>query len=153
MASLSYDTLFPKQDATEKIIEDYLDHPAAEFVKDVTMNTIHKRSYNTVTFQIEITTDNQVQCIDVIYAITVWHVFGAYMNSMGDNLQDSNKFEFMNKLKHYKGIAVGLGNILGIDITGEKVPIDTTQIIASGLGMSVYKDTTYYDGAHDNVNS
>ncbi len=153
MASIDFDTLFPSQDATEKIIKDYLDQPAAEFVKQVTMNTIHKRSYNTITFQIEIDAANQVQCVDVIYAITVWHVFGAYMNSMSDNLQDTNKFEFMNKLKHYRGIAEGLGNILGISVSGEKIPIDTTQIIASGVGLSVYKDTTYYDGAHDNVNS
>ncbi len=153
MASIDFDTLFPSQDATEKIIKDYLDQPAAEFVKQVTMNTIHKRSYNTVTFQIEIAAANQVQCIDVIYAITVWHVYGAYMNAMSDVLQDTNKFEFMNKLKHYKGIAIGLGNVLGIDITGERVAIDDTQVIASGVGLSVYKDSFYYDGAHDNVNS
>ena len=151
MAGLTYVVMYPDLDKAKIVIEDFLDKPAAEFLGDKTIEQILLRAYNTVFFQTTIDTDNQTQVTDVINAITVWQVFGAYMNSMSDNLQDTNKFEFMNKLKHYRDIARGLGNLLGIDITGERVMIDSTQIIVGGTGISNFEDYTAYEGAHDNV--
>ena len=148
MSGLSFTTLFPELPAAADVIRDLLDKPAQEFLEEKTITTILTRSFNTVFVQLDITTDNQTQVTDCINAVTCWHVFGAYMSSMSEA---SQKFEFMNKLKHYKTIAIGLGNLLGIDISGERITIDTTQIIAGGVGMSVYKDTTFFDGAHDNI--
>lgn len=151
MAGLTFTQVFPDLDVSRKIIRDFLDNPAEEYLKNTTIETILLRSYNTIFVQTTIDTDNQVQIIDIIYAITVWQVFGAYMNSMPEILEETNKFEFMNKLRHYKNIAIGLGNIFGIIVSGEKIKLDSTQIIASGSGISNLKDTTYFDGAHDNI--
>jgi hypothetical protein len=153
MAGLTFVQVYPDLEEARHKIQNYLDQPAQEYLKEETIDQILERSYNTVFFQTTIEVANETQIKDIIDAITVWHCYGAYINSMADNLQDSAKFEFMNKLKHYKEIAIGLGNLIGIDVKGDRIPIDSTQIVAGGVGMSVYKDTTYYEGAADNVNS
>ena len=151
MAGFDFATTYPDATIPRAQVRKLIDDPAQAFLKDSTIDAIIVRSYNTVFLQTTIDANNLTQVRDVIEALSVFHVFGAYMNSMSDNLQDTNKFEFMNKLKHYKTIAVGLGNILGIDVTGERVSIDTQEIVAGGTGLSVYSDGTYFDGAEGNV--
>lgn len=150
MAGLTFIQLFLDLPKAILVIKDFLDKPAEEYLKESTITQILNRSYNTVFVQTTIDVGNQSQVTDVINAITVWQTFGAYMNSMPEILEETNKFEFLNKLKHYKDIAVGLGNILGIAVSGEKIKLDVTQIIASGSGISNLKDTNHFDGAHDN---
>lgn len=153
MAGKTFTDIFPTSGdiaAAIDIIRNLHDKPAEAFLSDETVEEILKRSYNIVSNQLDIVDGNLVLVKDCMYAICVWHSFGAYMNTMGDNLQDSNKFEFMNKLKHYKSIAVGLGNLLGIDISGERIPLKNNPIPTGGTGMSVFKDSEYFDGAYDN---
>jgi len=151
MAGYDFATTYPDVTVPRGKVKDYLDQPAAEFMNDTTIDAMVLRSYNIVFLQTTIDVDNVVQVKDVIEAVATWHSYGGYMNSMGDNLQDTNKFEFMKKLNHYKSIAVGLGNILGVDVSGEKIRLDDYPLVFGGTGISVLKDSTYFDGAVDNV--
>lgn len=151
MAGFDFTTTYPDTAIPRRLVKNYLDQPAAEFLVDTTIDQILIRSHDTVFNQTTIDVGNLNQVKHVIEAITVWHSFGAYMNSMPEQVQETNKFEFMNKLRYYKNVAIGLGNLLGIDISGEKIKLDTTTIIAAGTGISNLKDTEHFTGAHDNV--
>ena len=150
MSGLTYTNLYPNLETMRDNIRALLDEPAEEFVKDKTINLVHKRAFNTVDSQLNIVDDIRDRTIDLIDAIASWHVFGSYVNTMGDNLSNNNSnYQLHVKLKHFKEVAMGLGKLLGVDVTGEIISINNNTVIAGDVGMSNYRDIDYYDEAAD----
>lgn len=146
MAGLEFDIVYPDVSIPRAQVRNLLDQPAEEFLKDETIDAVIKRGYNIVFSQSAISVSNLNQVKDLIEAIAVWHSYGAYVNTMGESLDGNMGDNYKGKLMHYKEIAVGLGNIFGIDISGQMIDIRENLVIG-GTGLSVYNDTDYYQGA------
>ena len=121
MSGLTFDQLELK----EEDVKNLLDEPAQKFLKNVTIQALLKRNYNTVFSQIDITanppaTGNQLLVKDCINAVTAWHAFGTYGNSISQTLQLQDIEAYKANLEHYREIALSCSAAIGVRILFEE---------------------------------
>lgn len=100
----------------EEDVKALLDEPAQKFLKAKTIQVLYTRAYNTVFAQIDINADNQTQVKDCIYAITAWHAFGTYGNSISMTLQLQDIEAYKANLDYYREIAISCAALIGVVI-------------------------------------
>ena len=110
MAGLSFTDLELKEEGVKLL----LDQPAQKFLKTDTIQALLKRNYNTVFSQITIDSDNQDLVVDCIYAVSAWHAFGAYGNSISQTLQLQDIEAYKVNLDHYKEVAISCAALIGV---------------------------------------
>jgi len=136
MVNLTLIQLDPQVSEVKKL----LDEPAQKFLKTDTIIALYTRAYNVFNHKITIDVDNQVVVLDAIYAVTAWHAFGAYGNSIRRYLELRDIGPYEINLEHYKEIAVSAAALVGVDITldgaTDSVPLsDALPYINSGRSM------------------
>jgi len=136
MVNLTLIQLDPQVSEVKKL----LDEPAQKFLKTDTIVALYTRAYNVFNHKITIDVDNQVVVLDAIYAVTAWHAFGAYGNSIRRYLELRDIGPYEINLEHYKEIAVSAAALVGVDITldgaTDSVPLsDALPYINSGRSM------------------
>ena len=136
MVNLTLLELDPQVSEVKKL----LDEPAQKFLKTDTIVALYTRAYNVFNHKITIDVDNQVVVLDAIYAVTAWHAFGAYGNSIRRYLELRDIGPYEINLEHYKEIAVSAAALVGVDITldgaTDSVPLsDALPYINSGRSM------------------
>lgn len=136
MVNLTLLQLDPQVSEVKKL----LDEPAQKFLKTDTIVALYTRAYNVFNHKITIDVDNQVVVLDAIYAVTAWHAFGAYGNSIRRYLELRDIGPYEINLEHYKEIAVSAAALVGVDITldgaTDSVPLsDALPYINSGRSM------------------
>lgn len=100
--------------ATE--VKKLLDEPVKKFLKEETIIALYTRAYNIVGHQIIIDITNQIMVIDCIYAITAWHSFGSYGQSISNHLQLQDIEAYEANLRHYKEIAINSAAYIGVKL-------------------------------------
>ena len=136
MVNLTLIQLDPQVSEVKKL----LDEPAQKFLKTDTIVALYTRAYNVFNHKITIDADNQIVVLDAIYAVTAWHAFGAYGNSIRRYLELRDIGPYEINLEHYKEIAVSAAALVGVDITldgaTDSVPLsDALPYINSGRSM------------------
>ena len=136
MVNLTLLQLDPQVSEVKKL----LDEPAQKFLKTDTIVALYTRAYNVFNHKITIDVDNQVVVLDAIYAVTAWHAFGAYGNSIRRYLELRDIGPYEINLEHYKEIAVSAAALVGVDITldgsTDSAPLsDALPYINSGRSM------------------
>lgn len=121
-------------------IKQLLDEPVQKYLKTETIIALYTRAYNTIGYQITIDAANQTVVKDAIYAISAWHAFGSYGNSISSALKLQDVEAYEANLRHYKEIAMAAAALIGVDLLKEgnksDPPLsDSLPIIATGASM------------------
>ena len=117
-------------------VKKLLDEPVQKYLIDTTIAAMQKRAYNIVSSQIIITSENTDIVIDCINAIAAWHSFGSYGQSISNVLQLQDLDAYRANLEHYKEIAIGCANLIGIDLEAKAKPVGSDTIPILKVGRS-----------------
>ena len=126
-----------QMDLKEADVKVLLDEPAQKFLKTDTVKAHSTRAYNMIFYQIDINVANQIVVKDAIYAISAWHCFGAYGNSISQTLQLQDVDAYRANLEHYKELATSAAALINVDIMeeAEQTLSDALPILKSGGSM------------------
>ena len=133
MAGLSYEELGLTIEELKKL----LDGPSGEWLKEETILSALRRSYNYYNAKVAINEINKIYIIDAINSYAAWQCFGIYPVTISGVITMEDVSSYQTKLKHFQRMAEQSASLINVDLKNKSNSTDSNPVSAGYSGRSM----------------